>query len=234
MSEAGNGILESKFYPIVFMLILTIVFVGILSAFYRTSEKGIKEYQQQIYKLQILSLFAGTLNALTGIETAELINPVRVNENFHAYITELELPRELKTISTKYYTASTMEDNLLGYCFDISGSGLWGTMRGLLAVTPDFSEIINFTIYDQMETPGLGSRVTEDWFRQQFAGKQLSSDEAVTSFVLVQEDAKTNVNEIRQVTGATITSAAVLKIISSAAAELKVLSQSSVQRNLDD
>ena len=234
MSEAGNGILESKFYPIVFMLILTIVFVGILSAFYRTSEKGIEEYRQQVYKLQILSLFADTLNALTGIETAELINPVRVNENFNEYITELELPSELKTISTKYFTASTMEDNLLGYCYDISGSGLWGTMRGLLAVTPDFSEIINFAIYDQMETPGLGSRVTEDWFRQQFAGKPLLSDNTVTSFILVQEEAETNANTIRQVTGATITSAAVLKIISSAATELKELSQASVQRDSDD
>lgn len=218
--------MDNKFYPIIFMLVLTIVFVGILSAFFRTSEQGIEEYKQQTYRLQILALFADTLNVLTGIEKSVLINPELVQENFDKYIQELNLPSDrLKTISSKYYSASTMQDNVLGYCYDISGSGLWGTMRGLLAVPPDLSRIINFVIYDQMETPGLGSRVTEDWFRQQFAGKPLIADSTVADFALVQEEAQTSKYEIRQVTGATITSAAVLKIIASAANELKGLGQ---------
>ncbi|MFO7660908.1 MAG: FMN-binding protein [Candidatus Cloacimonadaceae bacterium] len=226
MSEAGSGILENKFYPIIFMLVLTVVFVGILSAFFRTSEFGIEEFKQQTYRLQILSLFADTLNVLTGIEKSELTNPELVQENFDKYIQELKLPSDkLKTISSKYYSASTMQDNILGYCYDISGSGLWGTMRGLIAVTPDFSRIINFAIYDQMETPGLGSRVTEEWFKTQFAGKPLIADSTVADFALVQEEAESSEYEIKQVTGATITSAAVLKIITSAANELKDLAQ---------
>ncbi len=224
MSVSGNGIMDSKFFPVVFMLILTVIFVGILAAFYRASEKGIEQYKQQTYKLQILSLFADTLSVLTGIEKAELTDPVRVQENYEKYIREVNISSDqIKTVSSRYFTASIMQDNVLGYCFDIKGSGLWGTMRGLMAVTPDFSKIINFVIYDQMETPGLGSRVTEDWFKQQFAGKSLISGNAVTDFSLVQEDATANAAEIRQVTGATITSSAVLKIIVSAAAELRDL-----------
>jgi len=224
MSVSGNGIMDSKFFPVVFMLILTVIFVGILAAFYRASEKGIEQYKQQTYKLQILSLFADTLSVLTGIEKAELTDPVRVQENYEKYIREVNISSDqIKTVSSRYFTASIMQDNVLGYCFDIKGSGLWGTMRGLMAVTPDFSKIINFVIYDQMETPGLGSRVTEDWFKQQFAGKSLISGNAVEDFSLVQEDATANAAEIRQVTGATITSSAVLKIIVSAAAELRDL-----------
>jgi len=230
MSEEKKSFLDSQFYPILFMVIITIVFVGILSAFYRTSEKGIEQYKQQTYRLQILSLFADTLSVVTGIDKSILTNPDSIKQNFDKYIQELELKaNKSKTIGTKYFAAYTMQDNVLGYCFDISGSGLWGTMHGLLAVTTDLAEIINFVIYDQMETPGLGARVEEDWFKNQFAGKPLITDSTVVNFTLVQEQADASKAEVRQITGATITSSSVLKIIRAAAQELKDLSALKVQ-----
>ena len=46
--------------------------------------------------------------------------------------------------------------------FEISGSGLWGPIRGIVAVLPDMKTIKGITIIYQEETPGLGGRIGED------------------------------------------------------------------------
>jgi Na+-transporting NADH:ubiquinone oxidoreductase subunit C len=221
MSEQKTPFMETPFYPILFMLVITVVFVGVLSAYYRSTEKKIEQYKQQTYQLQILSLFADTLSTLTGIDKATFNDRTKVQDNYNKYIHEMELPIVAgKTIAKKYFKAQTVADNILGYCFDVTGSGLWGTMHGLLAVTPDYKKIINFTIYDQMETPGLGARVEETWFKGQFAGKPLITDNAITKFTLVPEGAVSTDIQVRQITGASITSSSVLKIIEAAAEQL--------------
>jgi Na+-translocating ferredoxin:NAD+ oxidoreductase RnfG subunit len=71
-----------------------------------------------------------------------------------------------------------------------------------------------------METPGLGARVTEPWFRNQFARKPLITNNSFTSFSLVPEGGQPSSTQVRQITGATITSSSTLKIIQTAALEL--------------
>lgn len=221
MSADKISFRDSNIYPVLFMLIITIVFVGVLSGFYRSTEKKVETYKRQTYQMQILSLFADTLSAVTGIDKAKLMDINNLRDNYKQYIVEKKLPQTSGVaINPQYYEASAGQGNVLGYCFDVTGSGLWGTMRGLLAVTPDFSKIINFVIYDQMETPGLGARVEEPWFKAQFANKTLISNNAITSFSLVPEEAQASATQIKQITGATITSTSVLKIIRASALEL--------------
>jgi Na+-transporting NADH:ubiquinone oxidoreductase subunit C len=221
MSAERKPFAETQIYPILFMLAVTIIFVGVLSVFYRSTEKSIDARKEQTHKLNILSMFADTLSILTGTERAAFVDPASADANFTKYIRVMEFPVSTgTTISSQYYRAQTVEDNILGFCFEVTGSGLWGTMRGLLAVTPDYQRIINFMIYDQMETPGLGSRVEENWFRQQFSGKPLFTDNTPANFALVPEEADANALQVRQITGASITSTSVLKIIKAAAEQL--------------
>jgi Na+-transporting NADH:ubiquinone oxidoreductase subunit C len=221
MNEEKTGFMDKPFYPILFMLVLSIVFVGVLSAFYRSTERDIAQYQRQTYQQQVLAQFADTLSILTGISKASITDPANISDNYNKYIKEMQLPSlPGKTLSQTYYEISTVSDNILGYCFDVTGSGLWGTMRGLLAVTPDYKTIINFAIYDQMETPGLGARVEESWFKGQFAGKPFITNQTITRFTLVPEAALSTQAEVNQITGASITSSSVLKIINAAAVEL--------------
>jgi len=221
MSKEKTGFLDSNIYPVLFMLIITIVFVGVLSILYRSTEKGIETYKKQTYQMQILTLFADTLSATTGTDKAALADLTKLNDNFKQFITEKQLPKATgAAVNRKYYVATSDKGIALGYCFDVTGSGLWGTMRGLIAVTPDFNKIINFIIYDQMETPGLGARVEEPWFKAQFAGKTLINAKTISDFILVPEEAQPADLQIKQITGATITSSSVLKIIKAAALEL--------------
>ena len=221
MSKEKTSFTDSSVYPVFFMLIITVVFVGVLSVFYRSTEQKVAVYKQQTYQMQILSLFTDTLSVTTGIDKAKLLDMQNLSKNYKLYVSEKQLPKVTGiAVNPKYYVVSSSSNKVLGYCFDVTGSGLWGTMHGLMAVTPDFSKIINFVIYDQMETPGLGARVEEPWFKAQFAGKPLISGNAITSFTLVPEEAQPTSTQIKQITGASITSSSVLKIIQASALEL--------------
>jgi len=214
MNAEQKGFQDKQYYPIVFMLLITVFFVGILSVFYRSTEKAVAAYQKQMYQKQILSLFADTLSTLTGYASETFIDKSKVDSNFEKYVSVMEQSTPFsKAVAAQYYAVRDADDNLIGYCFDVTGSGLWGTMKGLLAVTMDFKKVVNFAIYSQMETPGLGSRVEEDWFKHQFAGKPFQSEADDIVFSLVLEDALAETHQIKQITGATITSSSVLKML---------------------
>ena len=183
---------ESRIYPIFFMIIVTAFFIGILATFYQLTAEKVDNYRQRQLKLMVL----GTFDLPTD----------NVEADFQRYITYKE------TENFSYYQAS-QNDEFLGYCFPISGSGLWGTIEALLAVTPDLKKIINLEIVTQNETPGLGGRITEEWFKNQFADKLLFVDNSLQKFQLVAENETLQAEEVSQITGATASSKAVVDII---------------------
>ncbi|MHC4423472.1 MAG: FMN-binding protein, partial [Planctomycetota bacterium] len=48
------------------------------------------------------------------------------------------------------------------------GRGLWGPIKGFLALGPDMRTIQGITFYEQEETPALGGEIASEWFREQF------------------------------------------------------------------
>lgn len=88
-----------------------------------------------------------------------------------------------------------------GYAFIASGSGYGGGIDILVGMDSDFS-IKNVSILSQTETPGLGGRITESSFTDQFKG--LSAND-----INLRQDG----GRIDAITGATISSRAVVNII---------------------
>lgn len=183
---------ESKLYPILFMIIITMICVGILATIYNLTKSRIELYQESQLQKEILKLF-------------ELpYEPVDAKyENFITEISNKELP---------YYIAERNGETL-GYCFRLEGSGLWGTIRALVALDPSLKRIIGFRIIEQNETPGLGARITEEWFLEQFKDKLFLLDEKVVKFTLIPEDENAQAFEINQITGATSSSNAVVGLL---------------------
>jgi Na+-transporting NADH:ubiquinone oxidoreductase subunit C len=58
---------------------------------------------------------------------------------------------------------------LIGYAFEFRGLGFWAPISGLLAVTADRDKTIGLVILSHTETPGLGGRIAEPVFTDQFA-----------------------------------------------------------------
>lgn len=99
-------------------------------------------------------------------------------------------------------------DRFLGYAIEGEGAGYQDTIRLLVGYDPVTSRVIGMYVLDSRETPGLGDRIYKDpAFGENFA--QLAVDPEI---VLVK-GGRTADNEVDAITGATISSRAVVRII---------------------
>jgi Na+-transporting NADH:ubiquinone oxidoreductase subunit C len=64
---------------------------------------------------------------------------------------------------------SESEPKKFGIIF--SGNGLWSTIKGVIAVNETLTRILGIDFIEQGETPGLGGRIEESWFKEQFHGE---------------------------------------------------------------
>jgi len=97
------------------------------------------------------------------------------------------------------------------YAKQFSGSGLWGTITGVLGVNGDVSATVGLEIINHNETPGLGGRITEQWFTEQFAGEQIAG-EGIT-FTAGDGDTDYDNSEVDGITGASRTTESMERII---------------------
>jgi Na+-transporting NADH:ubiquinone oxidoreductase subunit C len=58
----------------------------------------------------------------------------------------------------------------------VRGYGLWGTMKGYLALEPDLKTIIGLEFFDHKETPGLGGEIDNPKWKSIWKGKEVYSD----------------------------------------------------------
>ena len=85
------------------------------------------------------------------------------------------------------------------------GPGLWGPIRGFLALDTDMRTIRGITFYEQEETPGLGGEIASDWFLKAFVGKKIV-DASGKPGIIIKGGGETNaMNEVDTISGATMT-----------------------------
>jgi Na+-transporting NADH:ubiquinone oxidoreductase subunit C len=105
------------------------------------------------------------------------------------------------------------------YAFPVSGPGLWSTIYGFMALEDDLRTIAGVTFYDHGETPGLGGRIEEDEFQEQFSGKILWADGQPVPLRTIKGGVAArypegNPHAIDGIAGATITGEGVAALIS--------------------
>lgn len=93
----------------------------------------------------------------------------------------------------------------------VRGTGYQSTIKAYLALEGDLNTVAAFTVYEQGETPGLGSRITEADWQAQWAGKQVAQDGEVVIEV-VRGDA-TSPYEVAGVSGASVTGYALTDMV---------------------
>ena len=85
------------------------------------------------------------------------------------------------------------------------GPGLWGPIKGFLALGRDMKTIRDITFYEHEETPGLGGEIASSWFREQFMGKSIVDEAGNAGIVIRSSSEKPKPNEVNAITGATMT-----------------------------
>ena len=103
------------------------------------------------------------------------------------------------------------------FAVPIEGMGLWGPIKGVLALEPDLQTIRGIRFYQQEETPGLGGEIGAGWFAELFKGKKIVSSAGEPGFRLVKKGSILNDNSVDAITGATMTSERVEKLLRDAA-----------------
>ena len=107
------------------------------------------------------------------------------------------------------YGAYDSSGKLLGYAIPGEGPGFQDTISLIYGYDPHDKKIIGLEILESRETPGLGDKITKDpKFHENF--DSLSVEPKV---VAVKHGTKTAPNEVDSISGATISSKAVVSII---------------------
>ncbi len=117
----------------------------------------------------------------------------------------------------------------LVYGTQFAGPGLWGTIEGVIAVTADLREIVGIEIVSDNETPGLGGRINEPWFKDQFRGERVTAGGIDVTQIAGDGDPDRVNGLIDGVTGATRTSDSMEAIVNR---ELQRLQNAEIQQIL--
>lgn len=179
-----------------------------------------------IIVLTTICIITGSLLGLTYNVTKDKIKLQEENLEMEALKTVLpdaiEFSKKLKGNVIDYYKALDNNGSVMGYAFIGEGKGYSSTIRIMIGVNPE-GILQGIKIISQQETPGLGSKVDETkssgtlwdilkgkhlekpkgpWFQEQFRNRAPDSVEAIT--------------------GATITSKAVIDTVKGAVEKFKM------------
>lgn len=112
-----------------------------------------------------------------------------------------------------YYIGKDKDGNVVGYAILSYASGYNGANKVLVGFNAEVSEITGIYVTEQAETPGLGAKMVEPLFRNQFKGRSSALDFTVVKGIKPEESSG---NEIAAISGATISSTSAVNAVNSA------------------
>jgi electron transport complex protein RnfG len=185
--------------PSALRLVLTLGLAGLLSgliivAAYRATRSTIAAYQAE-------QLRAAVFKVLPGVARIQRM----------AYL-DGQLTASEDADQAAVFAGYDAGGRLVGYAIPGEGPGFQDTIRLLYGYLPEARTVVGMEILDSRETPGLGDKIYKDAaFVANF--EKLKIDPAI---VAVKKGRKSAPNEIDAITGATISSKAVVRIINQA------------------
>ena len=123
---------------------------------------------------------------------------------------------QIKIDKGELYKVFDAQKNPVGYSLVYEGNGFQGKIRMMIGLEPDLNKITSIEILEQTETPGLGTKVTEPPYKDQYNGLL-----AVPKVEWVKGKPPVKPNEIQAITGATISSKSVVAIVNEGIDELR-------------
>ena len=151
--------LRRSLFTIFFMFSVTFVFISVLSLIYVLTRDTIRLNESLVVKRAVLYV-AGLEVPQSGIE-ADTLYQERVREVKDGQGTVLY-----------YEILDAPGGSIQSYALPVPGAGLWGEIGSVVGVEKDLKTLTGIEFIKQNETPGLGGRITEGWFKEQFRGKR--------------------------------------------------------------
>jgi len=181
----------------------------------------IKHFIQQSWLLIVASFCFGLLIAVTSAalspriiqnEKDKLNNLMREliggADDFEIVIEGVQVPgRKGKVTETDIYRALDSDAGSIGFAFVAAGPGFADKIKLVIAVDNNCEKFFGFKVLSSNETPGFGDKIKEDYLGNQF------KEAPAGKITLVKTgDTEKIDSEIVAISGATVSSEAVVKI----------------------
>lgn len=194
----------------------------------------LKHFFQQSWLLIAASFFFGLLIAVTSAALSPKIEQNKINKrnrlvgtllleaNLQAKNFVLDSEIEIESLqgrkeSFEVFRAMSEAGERVGWSFNAIGPGFADKIELVVVVDKNFEKLIGFDVLSSAETPGFGNQIKFDYFRDQFKGAPTEGLKLETS----GDNTKTGDEEIIAISGATISSEAVVDIINNAVTQIK-------------
>jgi Na+-transporting NADH:ubiquinone oxidoreductase subunit C len=187
---SNGGKIKKRIFPVIFMLLITLVFISVTSVIYTFTKDTIKFQESLRLKRAVLN-------------SAGITIPGQPEELDKLYQKRVQEVTDDKGKLIYYNIYNEGHSSVISHVIVTTGAGLWGEITLAVGYDRDGKVITGIEVIDQSETPGLGGRITEGWFKKQFRGKQ-----APLSFVPEGETA--GPNQFQAITGATYSTTAIM------------------------
>ncbi len=193
--------MSEKLYSVVFTFILTTVFVICLAGINAIASGTIERNEQLEFRRSLIYVFniVEDARSLTGEEVQKLY---------------LDRIQEIDGEQTVYVADNEGKREI---AFTVQSAGLWGTITALVAVDESGSRIVGIDFVNHSETPGLGGRIDETAFKEQFRRERISSSSSARIAVVPGQDTgSTDDSKVDAITGATRTSESIQTLLNKA------------------
>lgn len=209
--EAGEGAPKKKkgldtssnVYTIVYAVVMVVI-VAFLLAFVSSALKP----------MQDANVLRDTKNQVLTSLNIEGLKGEAVDQKYAEVIVDT-----LDCNGNEFYQASV--DGMTKWVMPVKGRGLWGSLWGYISVDEDKLHVYGTYFSHESETAGLGARINERWFQQQFNGKPIFDAEGNIALTVVKAGAAVAETDVDGVTGATLTSKGVAGMVTEGLAAYK-------------
>ncbi len=137
-------------------------------------------------------------------------------------------------VAFKLYSCYDKQDSLVGIAIEAREQGFQDVIKIIYGYSPEKQAVVGMKVLQSTETPGLGDKIeTDKDFQENFKHLDVSLNEDKSALkeliVLVKNGKKTKKSQISAITGATISSKAITKMMSRSTA----LNVPVIYKNLD-
>jgi len=181
-----------------------------------------KQIARMVLVLTVLGLISGLALSLVSNYADPLIKENQqeaIDEAVYYVLRSAESYKTKEMESKKIYRALDSSEKITGYAFTASGGGYQGTIKLMVGVGPNLQTVKGIEILESSETPGLGGKIRGKNFKSRF--RNLLAQDGIGLVKTAEPDK----GEVQAITGATISSKAVVNIINKELSQVrKILS----------
>jgi H+/Na+-translocating ferredoxin:NAD+ oxidoreductase subunit G len=166
---------------------------------------------KMIVTLTVIGVISGLILSFVYSWALPKIEANQITETKAAIYKVLPETKDYKKVvkgELEYFKCLDSSKNIIGTAIICKGNGYQGEIKLMIGVNADFTKFTGMIVLEQLETPGLGAKIVEKKFTDQFSKLAVRPP-----IEYVKGIAPEKPNEIQAIAGATISSKAVVEII---------------------